>query len=173
MAKRQVTPLVEPPLRLRLIEARDLPTTRAWRNRDDVRAWLLTTAPITADQHEAWFRQYQERDDDFVFIIEEIEGLCRPIGQVAIYHVDWAARSAEFGRLMIGEPMARGRGFARQATAMVIRLAFDQWRLRRLSLSVKRTNARAVSIYQSNGFAIDVETDDLVTMVLTANRSND
>ena len=55
-----------------------------------------------------------------MFVIEETETLKRPVGQVALYNIDWAAGTGEFGRLMIGDADAQGRGLARLATARLV-----------------------------------------------------
>ena len=49
-------------------------------------------------------------DDDFVFVVEDLDGPGGLIGQASLYHIDWGAGCAEFGRLLIGESAARGRG---------------------------------------------------------------
>ena len=130
-----------------------MPRTLAWRNQEHIRRWFFDSEPLTLERHAAWFARYRERDDDFVFLIEAVGieaiggGLCavpkygtprrafptepRPIGQAALYRVDWDARRAEFGRLMIGEADAAGRGLAREATAAILNLAFGQLGLRR------------------------------------------
>ena len=136
------------PVGLRLLEERDLPRTLAWRNQDHIRRWFFSGERLTAEQHARWFARYRQRDDDFVFIIEEIQGsrqtpsavrqkppaseknlrpgpqgerhttrkrvpgacyYVRPVGQAAIYNIDWLRGTAEFGRLMIGEADAAGR----------------------------------------------------------------
>ena len=130
MAKRHVAPLVRGRVRLRLLEEGDLPMTLAWRNQDHIRQWFFHSDLITPEEHRRWFEQYRDRDDDFVFVIEETETLKRPVGQVALYHVDWVARRAEFGRLMIGDAEATGLGLARLATRRLVGEALGHWRLR-------------------------------------------
>ena len=150
--KRHIAPLDTATARLRLLEERDLALTRAWRNQDHIRRWFLTSDPITAEQHQEWFRRYLDRDDDFVFLIEETEVLKCPVGQVSVYHVDWSKGSAEFGRLMLGEEEARGRGLARQVTRRLIDEAFGPWGLRELHLECLRENRRALAVYTACGF---------------------
>jgi RimJ/RimL family protein N-acetyltransferase len=152
MSKRLIPPIENERLRLRLIEEADLPLTLAWRNQDHIRKWFFTSEPITPEQHQGWYARYRDRDDDFVFLVEEREVLCRPVGQVAIYHVDWASRSAEFGRLMIGDLQAQGMGLGREATAMLVDCAIHALNLRRLYLEVLHDNTRAIGIYESCGF---------------------
>ncbi len=155
MAKRSVAPIESARLRLRLLEERDLPLTLAWRNRDDIRRWFFHSAPIAPDQHQAWFAAYRERDDDFVFVIEERErGGYRPVGQIALYHVDRQARRGEFGRLMIGPPDAAGKGLATEATRALLAAAPDRLGLAEIHLEVLARNARAIKVYAACGFQV-------------------
>ena len=164
MAKRHIAPLVSGRVRLRLLAAGDLPMTLGWRNQDHIREWFLHSAVVSASQHEAWFRAYLERDDDFVFVIEETETLQRPVGQVSLYHVDAALGRAEFGRLLIGDPAARGLGLAKLATEVVVAQAFAACGLDEVYLEVKEANRRALGLYAACGFGETRRGDGLVHM---------
>src|SRR5207244_9201490 len=69
---------------------------------------FVDSSVISDQTHRAWFDAYAERDDDYVFVIEE-RALGRPVGQVSLYAIDWKARTATFGRLLIGDDDALGR----------------------------------------------------------------
>lgn len=127
--------------------------TLAWRNQDHVRKWFFHSDIITADQHRRWFEQYRDRDDDFVFVIEETETLKRAIGQAAIYNIAWADRRGEFGRLLIGDPQAVGLGLARMATEVLINEAGSSLGLAELHLEVRSDNLPAIAVYCACGFA--------------------
>lgn len=152
MSKPSVPPLVHRQIRLRLLEEADLPMTRAWRNQDEIRKWFLHSDVISVAQHQGWYDHYRDRDDDFVFVIEETDLLKRPVGQVAIYHVDRDRRRAEFGRLLIGDQEARGRGLATMATRALIDRARVLFAVREIYLSVLASNTVARAIYASCGF---------------------
>ena len=111
MSKPTIAPLHSQRLRLRLIEATDLPLTLAWRNQHEIRRWFLHSDLLILDSHTTWFHNYLERDDDFLFLIEETARLQKSIGQVGLYRIDWQARTAEYGRLLIGEFDAREAGY--------------------------------------------------------------
>lgn len=164
ITKGQIAPLSRGPIRLRLLEEADLLLTLRWRNQDHIRQWFFHSAIITPEQHRAWFEKYRLRDDDFVFIIEEIENLQKPVGQVALYNIDWEARRSEFGRLMIGELDAEGRGFARAATDLLVKTALDQWGLREIYLEVYAHNAVACTIYERCGFQVTGEESGIIRM---------
>ena len=152
MPKRHIAPLVSGPVRLRLLEEADLPLTLAWRNQDHIRKWFFYSDVITPDQHRHWFEQYRHRDDDFVFVIEDLDTLKRPVGQASLYHIDWDGRRGEFGRLLIGDPAAVGLGIAAAATRLLLGEAFSSWGLAQLDLEVLQSNAPALAIYRRYGF---------------------
>jgi RimJ/RimL family protein N-acetyltransferase len=83
---------------------------------------------------------------------------------VAIYHVDWINGTAEFGRLMIGEPDATGRGLAREATAAATALALGPLGLQEIYLEVVPSNLRAIKVYEACGFEVTGSTEKAVRM---------
>jgi RimJ/RimL family protein N-acetyltransferase len=169
LPKRGVSPIVGHGVRLRLLEADDLERTRTWRNIDDNRCWFIQSDPVGRETHQSWFESYQVRDDDFVFIVEDLEGSCEAIGQASLYHIDWERGSAEFGRLLIGELAARGRGLGFEATRTLLHFGFEVWRLRRIHLEVFAHNSKAIAIYTRCGFRTmtPVAREGLITMELS------
>ena len=86
MPKPTVAPIVGSRVQLRLLSAADLPLTLAWRNQDQIRRWFVHSDVLTWDQHHAWFQRYAERDDDFLFVIEDTVRLRRhPEGAVHLF----------------------------------------------------------------------------------------
>lgn len=164
MPKRTITPLENGRVRLRLLEESDLPATLAWRNQDHIRKWFFHSDVITPDQHRAWWERYRHKDDDFVFVIEETESLKRSVGQVALYNIDWEIGTAEYGRLMIGDPDARGLGLARLATARLVEEALGPWQLSEVHLEVKPANEAALAVYRATGFTVVDADADVVRM---------
>lgn len=171
MAKRDVAALEQDGVRLRLLEAADLKMTLAWRNQDHIRRWFFYADVISWPMHTSWYEQYKMRDDDFVFIIEETRTLQKPVGQVALYHIDWTAKRAEYGRLLIGAPEARGKGMARVATNLVLAQAFAHWGLAEVYLEVYAANTAALAVYEACGFGLESQTDDILTMLKRRERA--
>jgi diamine N-acetyltransferase len=160
--KRPLAPIGAGRVRLRLIEAADLPTTLAWRNRDEVRVWFKTSVLLTPEQHQGWFERYRERDDDFLFVVEA-EG--QPVGQVSVYGIDWQSGQAEVGRFLAA-PQASGQGYMRDACAALFAFCRDGFGLRYLFLEVLADNARAIELYRHQGFIEEQRYDGLVRMGL-------
>lgn len=166
MIKLAIAPIETEHIRLRLLTETDLPLTLQWRNQDHIRRWFIHSEVITPEQHRTWFERYNQRNDDYVFIIEEQQTLLRPVGQVALYQMDRLNKRAEFGRLLIGEAEARGRGLGRQATQLLLTLAFDYFDLNEVYLEVFKNNIPAISIYQQTGFQTRGEHGNLLLMSL-------
>jgi RimJ/RimL family protein N-acetyltransferase len=164
MPKRTITPLEDKRIILRMLEEGDLPLTLSWRNKDHIRKWFLNTDEISEEKHYAWFLRYKELDTDFVFIILAKELGDLPVGQISLYGVDWQAGNAEYGRLLIGNPAAMGKGFGRQATRLLLEYGFEQMGLKEIHLDVKDGNEPAIAIYKAAGFIEKSRINGLITM---------
>lgn len=130
----------------------------------------LTSRPLTPEEHRAWFDAYASLDNDFVFLFSDAHDLSRPVGQVSLYRIDWTRKTAEFGRLMIGDQHALHKGLAKAATRAMLNLAFDCFKLERIVLDVYESNYAALAIYRALGFVISSFRDALVRMELHADR---
>ena len=170
MQKKRFTPIEKEGIELRLLTEDDLSMTLAWRNQDNIRRWFIHSDKITPDKHREWFRKYEKKDNDFVFIIHETKTLKKPVGQISVYNIDWKSMIGEFGRLMIGEIEARGRGIAQTATELVMEFAFKQLGLDQVYLEVFSDNLPAISIYKKAGF-IEVGTTDSGMLLMNINRN--
>jgi diamine N-acetyltransferase len=150
MSKPAIDPVNVGPCRLRLMEETDIEQARLWRNRDDIRHRFVNSDIITPEAQQRWWESYRDREDDLFFVIEETEEGLGPVGALALYDID--NRRAEFGRLMIGEDAARGRGLAKQATTAALTIAFDHLDLDEVYLKVYPDNEPAIAVYRACGF---------------------
>lgn len=171
MGKRIIAPVEEGRIRLRLIEEADLGMTRKWRNQDQIRKWFIHPDVISTEQHLEWFRKYLQRDNDYLFIIEENRVLKRPVGQISIYNIDWSKKIGEFGRLLIGELKVHGTGLAKDATRLLISYSFEELGLEEIELDVFGTNKPAIAIYQACGFREISDLEGLKRMVMNCSQS--
>mgnify|MGYP003989091581 CR=1 FL=1 len=137
----------------------DLPTTLQWRNKKRIRPWFKSSEAITPIQHRNWFRDYLTRDDDLVYIIEENDVA---VGQISLYNINRSDNSAEFGRLMIGDDRALGKGVARDSAALLVTFAMEQLGITTIYLEVLKNNAPAIRIYEAVGFKEEQSRDDTV-----------
>lgn len=135
-------------LKLREINYNDLPKMVSWRNKN--RKWFLDQKILTQQDQEKWFKNYLENDLDKMFIIEAKEGTA--IGTVGIYNIDYHKREAEFGRLIIGEDVFKGKGMAKEANMLLLKYAFEKLDLIKIYLKVFHDNIKAIELYKRCGF---------------------
>jgi RimJ/RimL family protein N-acetyltransferase len=136
-------------IRLRAIERSDIPTFVRWLNDPEVVADLLLYQPISLAQEERWFEDYLKDTDRHIFGIETANG--HLIGNVALEDINWKDRSAELG-IVIGEKDHWGQGYGTDAVRTLLRFAFQEMNLHRVSLRVFDDNARAIRCYETCGF---------------------
>jgi diamine N-acetyltransferase len=139
-------------LRLRQLESNDLEIIRGWRNHESIRKWFFSSGSISSGQQISWYKSYLDKEADIMFIAEEVMDINEPIGTVALYKVDMLKRDAEFGRLVIGNLKARGRGIGRECLEAVCGFGFKELGLEKIYLEVFKDNTEAVKLYEKAGF---------------------
>jgi RimJ/RimL family protein N-acetyltransferase len=139
-------------LRLRQVELSDLELILLWRNDPEIRKWFFNGSSITWEQHRGWYARYLDNETDIAFIVEDVTGLCEPVGAAALYRIDTERGTAEFGRLMIGNARARGKGFGLEIVNAICSFGFHQLGLNEIDLEVFEHNAAAIKTYEKAGF---------------------
>lgn len=158
--KRHIASFGNEVVRLELIKEADLSTTLEWRNRDEARVWFKTSDVLSFDQHYGWFKRYQEKDDDFLFIVTVNS---KPVGQASVYEIDWRSGRAEVGRFLAA-PEESGKGYISQACAELVRFCERSLGLTYLFLEVMENNDKAVRVYERNGFSEESRYNGLIRM---------
>jgi RimJ/RimL family protein N-acetyltransferase len=135
------------------------PVTRAdsaqlfqWINeRDDV---VLSAAykPVADVHHDAWLEGILARKDAFIFGIRDARTSAL-VGSCQLHGVNPVHRNAEL-QIRIGAKSERGKGlgFGQDATRLLLRFAFDDLNLERVSLHVFSNNEHAIKMYERVGF---------------------
>jgi len=132
-----------------------------WRSDPENSRWFLTSQTITAEGHEKWLAQQSASGKHFNWLIQLNDGT--PVGMIAVYNLDTSTGTAEFGRLLIGEPDALGKGIGREASELAIALSVSAG-LSELYLSVLKSNAKARALYDKLGFIVTGEDETTTAM---------
>ena len=85
-------------------------------------------------------------------IVERETGL--HIGNIKLGPIRWIHRRADMG-IMLGDRTRWGRGYGREAVALILGYAFEWLNLNKVTLGVDTDNVAAVRIYESLGFKIE------------------
>jgi RimJ/RimL family protein N-acetyltransferase len=137
---------------LRQLAEADTDHILRWRADPVVAREMFSERPPTRAGHEAWLENLRTEGRRLEFVIVAREG-DRPVGTVGLSEV--TGSGAEFG-ILIGDPAARGTGFASEAGEVLLDFAFDVLKLERIVLHLFADNAPALRLYERLGFTEDV-----------------
>ena len=112
------------------------------------------SAAMVKKQYEAIEKEMDEGKDLFYFTIRARED-DRFIGKALIEYVDWASGNA-YLRLGIGEAEFRRKGYGSQALNLLLRYAFGELNLFRVTAVVPAYNEGAMRLFQKFGFMEEV-----------------
>lgn len=134
-----------PAFRLRPVADGDAAFIVALRSDPALQRWLHAGAADTPAQL-AWLAAYYRRPGDFYFVVESL-GDGMPQGLIAVYDVDCATRSAEWGRWVLRP----GSLAAVESAWLIYRFAFEVLGLQSLHCRTVADNQAVVSFHDSCG----------------------
>lgn len=129
--------------------AEDIDTMALW-YQDDVYLRSVDTEPAFPLSAEKLAKIMLPADNDFYFHIRT-KADDRLIGFVTLHSIEWNNQQASLA-MGIGQAKDRGQGFGDEGLKLIMRYAFMELNLHRLSLEVISCNAHALSLYERNGF---------------------
>jgi len=135
---------------LRPLDERDTDDVLRWRAEPAAIAQLFSEGPPTRAEHLAWLARMRAAGDRQEFVVVE-RGSSRAVGTIGLSHIDHRDRRAEYG-ILVGEPDARGKGLAAEASRLLLDHAFRTLALHRVYLHVFPDNEPALRLYRAVGF---------------------
>mgnify|MGYP000583769488 CR=1 FL=1 len=123
----------------------------SWINDVEVNKFLETRGGYSIIQLEEYIINQQKKNILFWAIIEKKSGI--HIGNIKIDPIELTTLSGEYGILM-GEKRFWGKGFAREASELIISYCFKVLGLKQITLGVIEQNTNALKLYLSLGFSI-------------------
>lgn len=92
-----------------------------------------------------------ENSSSYIYSVidEEKETL---IGHISITRIDQNNRSGRISRVLVGNATAKGKGICAQMMQQVLTIAFNDFKLHRVTLGVFEFNKPAIACYEKVGF---------------------
>ena len=137
---------------LRRMDAADTADVIRLRSDPETLTQLFSYAPPTEASHRAWLARIAARDDRHEFVIVD-RASGQVVGTIGLADIDRTHRRAEYGVLVSAE--ARGKGFASEATRLVLEYGFRTLGLHRVYLHVFADNEPARRLYERAGFELE------------------
>jgi RimJ/RimL family protein N-acetyltransferase len=117
----------------------------------DSEAAQLLSVKKAKEAIQRWMEN--EQPDQYVFMIRTLaEDL--PIGTVGLDGIRWSNGDTFVG-IAVGEREYWGKGYGTDAMRVILRFAFAELNLHRVSLNVFEYNPRAVRSYEKVGFVVE------------------
>lgn len=139
---------------IRLINEDDLPKLRQWKN--DHKEVFFHKDEISEEQQNEWYREYQKKEDDFMFMV--FWGKV-PIGCIAVRLID---KVWDVYNLILGLPEYGGKGLMSEALKDVIDFTV-LCNHKTITCKVLKDNL-AIYWYGKNGFMVTSEYPDHYVM---------
>lgn len=124
----------------------------SWMNDPEVYKYLETGGDYTKEMLADYIQTLTSRNT-FFWGIHTKEG-DKHIGNIKIDPINNRHGYGEYGILM-GDKGQWGKGYAREASLLVIDFCFHKLKLRKINLGVVSANTSALGLYQKLGFVIE------------------
>lgn len=123
-----------------------------WLNDPDVTSYLELEQGKTIVELEKYLKEVEKNEILFWAII--IKETNKHIGNIKIDPVNFKHGLCEYG-ILIGDKNEWGKGYAKEASLIVIDYCFNLLNLRKMTLGVVESNINAVELYKKMGFKIE------------------
>lgn len=137
-------------IHFRPLEPDDALRLAAWVNDPEIWRTLGRFGPVSRLREREFLEGLYKTPGDVVFGIALNDG-GDLIGCCGLHAVSGPNRSAELG-IFIGDAGHQNKGLGTEATRLLLRYAFEELNLRRVSLQVAADNHRGVNAYRRAGF---------------------
>jgi RimJ/RimL family protein N-acetyltransferase len=143
---------------LRALDLEDVEPCYRWINDPEVTKYMLTSPwPISRLAEREWVERAARGSG--AGDVERQLAIClrdndRYIGNCGLHQISWRSGTADFG-IMIGDKECWNQGYGQDAVRAVLRHAFRELGLRKVTLSVLAPHARAIRCYEQCGFILE------------------
>lgn len=142
-------------IQLRYFERSDFKQLINWINSPSfLLQWSGSTFeyPLTESQLEKYIENANySRAETLVYkVIEQHSG--DVIGHITLGRIDRINKSARIGKVLVGEQRIRSKGIGKKMMNEMLKIAFDELQLHRVSLGVFDFNKPAITCYEKIGF---------------------
>ena len=118
-----------------------------WINNPENNTFLHYDLPLDVENTRRWYKN--KNNNVRTDCIIEYNGI--PVGLIGLLAIETVNSKAEL-YISIGEPMAKRKGIATKAIALMLHYAFDERKLNKIYLNVDADNIAACGLYEKSGF---------------------
>lgn len=140
-------------MRLRQLEIKDKPYMQEWMNDSDIMACFRMNRDANNDERILNFisDSFTEENKHYAIVDENDEYQ----GTISLKNIDLFNKNAEYA-IVIRRGMI-SKGAAKEATNLILNIAFNELQLHKVYLNVLEDNIRAIKFYEKIGFQLEGE----------------
>ncbi len=131
----------------------DLEYFLTWHNdRELKKQAMMPPFIVTSNEEKQWLERLISSADKkrkTFIIIDKNDKM--PIGYTQFRDINTINKNAKFG-IVIGNRLKQGKGFGEEIVNLMVRFAFEELNLQKISLEVIEENQRAIQLYLKMGF---------------------
>ncbi|MEO5890540.1 MAG: GNAT family protein [Ferruginibacter sp.] len=145
-------------IRLAHFKESDFKQLIEWIHDEDIlMSWSgsLFSFPLS-DRSLAWYiKDTNIVNDSDAFVYKAIDDGGNTIGHISLGGISWKNRSGRITRVLIGDTAERGKGCCQGMIKAMLKIAFEELKLHRVSLGVYDNNVSATKCYEKTGFVTE------------------
>ena len=144
-------------IRFRLMEQTEFDTNLVlrWRNNKGMHHHYFNSDPLTKYGHQKFLeKSIAAGDKNFIVEMENKDGTWIPVGVVAVLHINYISRNAEWGRFIVS-PDYSGLGIGRKIENLIMSYVFDTLNMNKLWCEVINNNQRVIDQHERSGFIVE------------------
>ena len=132
-----------------------------WMNDSDVNEFLSSGGDYSLGKLKVFLTEVENKEILFWAISTKNEN--KHIGNIKIDPIEIEHGICEYG-IMMGDKSEWGKGFAKEASKLVIDFCFKNLNLRKINLGVIESNTKAVKLYEKLNFAVEGQLINHITL---------
>lgn len=108
--------------------------------------------PLTEEQLDRYLKDANTEDSNTLIysVLDKETG--KNIGHISLGNMDRKNKSARVGKVLVGDKDVRGKGIGQQMMIEILKVAFEELHLHRVTLGVFDFNSSAIACYEKVGF---------------------
>jgi UDP-4-amino-4,6-dideoxy-N-acetyl-beta-L-altrosamine N-acetyltransferase len=137
---------------LRPLKMSDWEKTIQWRNDIEIKKMaMMHPFPITEMVEKEWYENILKSTSNRTVYFTIVKKNDIPIGFVTLNKISYTHKNCALG-IVIGEKDDQGKGYGKEAMALIISYAFNTLNLNKITVEVVENNKTAIALYKKLGF---------------------
>ena len=111
----------------------------------------LFSFPLTAKSLNWYIEDTNVINESDAFVYKAVNAASETVGHISLGGISWKNRSARITRVLVGQSEHRGKGCCQGMIKAILKIAFEELKLHRVSLGVYDNNKAANCCYEKAG----------------------